>query len=90
MNKVLVIGYVWPEPNSSAAGYQMMAILRAYKQQGWQVKFATPAQQTDHMVDLAAEGISSQPIELNSDSFNDYLMQYQPDIVHFDRFMMEE
>ncbi|MDE0926559.1 MAG: glycosyltransferase [Methylophilaceae bacterium] len=90
MNKVLVIGYVWPEPNSSAAGYQMMAILRVYKQQGWQVKFATPAQQTDHMVDLAAEGISSQPIELNSDSFNDYLMQYQPDIVHFDRFMMEE
>jgi len=90
MNKVLVIGYVWPEPNSSAAGYQMMAILRAYKQQGWQVKFATPAQQTDHMVDLAAEGVSSQPIELNSDSFNDYLMQYQPDIVHFDRFMMEE
>ncbi|MFT7229395.1 MAG: glycosyltransferase involved in cell wall biosynthesis, partial [Methylophilaceae bacterium] len=72
------------------AGYQMMAILRAYKQQGWQVKFATPAKQTDHMVDLATKGISSQTIELNSDSFNDYLMQYQPDIVHFDRFMMEE
>lgn len=90
MNKVLVIGYVWPEPNSSAAGYQMMAILRAYKQQGWQVEFSTPAQRTDHMVDLAAEGISSQSIELNSDSFNDYLLQYQPDIVHFDRFMMEE
>jgi hypothetical protein len=44
MCKVLVIGYVWPEPNSSAAGYQMLAILRTYRQQGWQVTFATPAQ----------------------------------------------
>ncbi len=90
MCKILVIGYVWPEPNSSAAGYQMLAILRAYRQQGWQVAFATPAQKTDHMVDLANEGISSHEIRLNSDSFDDYIKLYQPDIVHFDRFMMEE
>ena len=90
MCKVLVIGYVWPEPNSSAAGYQMLAILRAYRQQGWQVVFATPAQKTDHMVDLSDDGIVSQEIMLNSDSFDDYLKRYQPDIVHFDRFMMEE
>lgn len=90
MCKILVVGYVWPEPNSSAAGYQMLAILRAYRQQGWQVAFATPAQKTDHMVDLANEGISSHEIRLNSDSFDDYIKLYQPDIVHFDRFMMEE
>jgi O-antigen biosynthesis protein len=88
--KILVIGYVWPEPNSSAAGYQMLAILRAYRQQGWQVAFATPAQKTDHMVELASEGVSSHEIVLNSDSFDDYIKLYQPDIVHFDRFMMEE
>lgn len=90
MRKVLVIGYVWPEPNSSAAGYQMLAILRVYRQQGWQVAFATPAQKTAHMVDLADDGITSHEITLNSDSFDAYLLQYQPDIVHFDRFMMEE
>jgi O-antigen biosynthesis protein len=90
MCKVLVIGYVWPEPNSSAAGYQMLAILRAYRQQGWQVTFATPAQKTEHMVDLSDDGIVSQAITLNSDSVDDYLKCYQPDIVHFDRFMMEE
>jgi O-antigen biosynthesis protein len=90
MHKVLVIGYVWPEPNSSAAGYQMLSILRVYKQQGWQVTFATPAAQTDHMVDLAAEDIASKAIELNSNCFDEYLLQLQPDIVHFDRFMMEE
>lgn len=90
MKKVLVIGYVWPEPNSSAAGSHMMSIMRLYKQQSWQVEFATPAQRTEHMVDLESEGISSQAIILNCDSFDEYLLQYQPDIVMFDRFMMEE
>ena len=65
MKKILVIGYVWPEPNSSAAGSHMMSILQLYKQQGWQVEFTTPAQATEHMIDLASEGISSQSIELN-------------------------
>jgi glycosyltransferase involved in cell wall biosynthesis len=90
MKKILVIGYVWPEPNSSAAGSHMMSILRLYKQQNWHVEFATPAQATDHMIDLATEGISSQSIMLNCDSFDRYIKQYQPDIVIFDRFMMEE
>ncbi|MDQ7046811.1 MAG: hypothetical protein Q9M39_04030 [Sulfurovum sp.] len=41
--KILVIGYVWPEPNSSAAGSHMMNILCTFKAQDWQVEFATPA-----------------------------------------------
>ena len=90
MKKILVIGYVWPEPSSSAAGSHMMSILRLYKQQNWQVEFATPAQPTEHMIDLASEGISSQSIALNCDSFDTYVSEYQPDIVMFDRFMMEE
>lgn len=87
---VLAIGYVWPEPNSSAAGTHMLSLLRLYRQQGWHVEFATPAQPTEHMVDLAAEGISSHAIKLNCDSFNDYIRALAPDIVMFDRFMMEE
>ena len=90
MKKILIIGYVWPEPNSSAAGSHMMSILRLYKQQNWQVEFATPAQPSEHMIDLKKEGISSQSIELNCDSFDIYINEYQPHIVMFDRFMMEE
>ena len=90
MKKILIIGYVWPEPNSSAAGSHMMSILQLFKAQDWQVEFTTPAQETEHMIDLRAEGISSQPIHLNSDSFDIYINSYQPDIVLFDRFMMEE
>lgn len=90
MKKVLVIGYVWPEPNSSAAGRHILSILKKFKQQNWQVEFSTPAQPSEHMIDLAAEGISSKEVKLNCDSFDHYISEYQPDIVLFDRFMMEE
>lgn len=90
MKKILVIGYVWPEPNSSAAGSHMMSILRLFKKRNWLVEFSSPAQLSDHAIELASEGISSQSISLNCDSFDAYISNYQPDIVIFDRFMMEE
>jgi len=90
MEKILVIGYVWPEPNSSAAGTHMMSILRRFKKEGWQVEFSTPAQYSKHAIDLKSEGITSQSITLNCDSFDAYILNYQPNIVLFDRFMMEE
>ncbi|MFU2512107.1 glycosyltransferase [Pseudoalteromonas sp. ASV78] len=90
MKKVLVIGYVWPEPNSSAAGTHMMSLLNAFRAQDWQVEFASPAQKTEHMVNLDNYGISSATIALNCASFDEYVSNYAPDIVMFDRFMMEE
>lgn len=88
--RVLVIGYVWPEPNSSAAGCHMLSILRLFKQQHWDVTFASPAQTTEHMTDLSSEGINSHPIALNDSSFDHYINELDPNIVMFDRFMMEE
>ncbi len=90
MKKVLVIGYVWPEPDSSAAGRHMMSILRLYKKQGWKVVFTSSSQPTERMADLVADGISSHRIALNCDSFDAYITEYQPDIVMFDRFITEE
>ena len=90
MQQVLVIGYVWPEPNSSAAGSHMMSLLRLFKRQGWQVTFASPAQRTEHMVDLSQEGITNEAIALNCSSFDTFISELKPDLVMFDRFMMEE
>jgi len=90
MKKVLVIGYVYPEPNSSAAGTHILSIMRRFKKENWLVEFATPAQESEHAVDLESEGISSMPITLNCESFDAYIATLQPDIVLFDRFMMEE
>ena len=90
MKKVLVIGYVYPEPNSSAAGTHILSIMRRFKLQGYSVEFATPAQESEHAIDLELENISSHPITLNCDSFDTYIKNLQPDIVLFDRFIMEE
>jgi len=90
MKKILVIGYVWPEPTSSAAGSHMMSILRLFRQQNWEVEFASPSQLSEHSADLAGEGISTQCVALNCDSFDTYIKRLCPDIVLFDRFMMEE
>lgn len=87
---VLVIGYVWPEPNSSAAGSHMLSLLRLFKNQSWDVTFASPAQETDHMSDLKSEAIQSLSITLNDSSFDRHISELNPDIVMFDRFMMEE
>jgi glycosyltransferase involved in cell wall biosynthesis len=87
---VLVIGYVWPEPNSSAAGTYMLSLLQSFVSQQWQVTFASPAARTEHMVDLSQYSISSVDITLNCSSFDDFAAQLNPDVVLFDRFMMEE
>ncbi|MGE8150021.1 glycosyltransferase [Pseudomonas vancouverensis] len=88
--KVLVIGYVWPEPRSSAAGGHMMQILDAFLQQGWDITFSSPAGAGEHPADLTALGIRQVPIELNSSTFDTFVSKLAPDIVLFDRFMMEE
>ena len=88
--RVLIIGYVWPEPNSSAAGSRMMQLIQALQTQGWPITFASPAQMSEHMVDLAELDIACQIIELNNQSFDTYISELNPDLVIFDRFMMEE
>jgi O-antigen biosynthesis protein len=87
---VLVLGYVWPEPNSSAAGRHMLSILNSFLSAGWDVTFASPALQGEHKIDLTALGIKEQNIALNCTSFDRFVESLQPDIVLFDRFMLEE
>lgn len=88
--KVLVIGYVWPEPRSSAAGGHMMQILESFLKQGWDITFSSPATLGEHKADLPALGIAECAIALNNSSFDDFIRELAPDIVLFDRFMMEE
>ncbi|MGY2260728.1 glycosyltransferase [Pseudomonas sp. SDO55104_S430] len=87
---VLVIGYVWPEPRSSAAGGHMMQILESFLDRGWTVTFSSPARSGEHRADLGALGIEEVPIELNDSSFDTFISELAPDVVLFDRFMMEE
>lgn len=88
--RVLIIGYVWPEPRSSAAGGHMMQIIESFLQQGWHITFSSPAGVGEHKADLAALGIDEVSIALNNSSFDTFIRELAPDIVLFDRFMMEE
>ncbi|MFV2059584.1 MAG: glycosyltransferase [Gammaproteobacteria bacterium] len=90
MPTLLVIGYVWPEPNSSAAGSQMIQLLEFFSKQQYKITFASPAVKSPHMFDLDSMEVTSDSIELNNSSFDYYIANLKPDIVLFDRFMMQE
>jgi O-antigen biosynthesis protein len=90
MKKLLVIGFVWPEPNSSAAGSRMMQLIGLFQKQGYEVTFASAAQDSDFMIDLSKFGIHKVAIKLNDASFDAFVKAMQPNVVLFDRFMIEE
>lgn len=90
MKTLFVIGYVWPEPNSSAAGARMLQLIQSFQQRDYQVIYGSPAAPSDHAIDYAHHNIETVNIELNSASFDDYIQGLNPDVVLFDRFMMEE
>ncbi|MCG9879542.1 MAG: glycosyltransferase family 4 protein [Bacteroidia bacterium] len=87
---LLVIGYVWPEPNSSAAGKRMMQLLQAFSRICERIVFASSAKKSGFEIDLSAYQIEEQVIKLNHDSFDDFVNQLQPNFVLYDRFYMEE
>jgi glycosyltransferase involved in cell wall biosynthesis len=90
VQKLLIIGFVWPEPNSSAAGGRMMQLISLFKEQGFSITFASPAQDSDFMVDLEQHKVDKKSIELNNSSFDIFVKELNPTVVLFDRFMMEE
>lgn len=90
IQSLLIIGFVWPEPNSSAAGGRMTQLISLFQKQGFQVVFASPAQDSDFMVNLSEFDVQKESIELNNSSFDDFIKELNPSLVLFDRFMMEE
>jgi glycosyltransferase involved in cell wall biosynthesis len=88
--RILAIGTVWPEPNSSAAGQHLLSLLTALQATGATVHFASSAQADAQSCDLEYLGFHTQAIALNCSSFDDYIAALQPDLVIFDRFLIEE
>ena len=89
-NSVLIIGTVWPEPNSTAAGNRIMQIIEQFQLQKWNVIFACAAAKSEFMTDLKAKNVATATIKLNDSSFDDFIVKLNPAIVVFDRFMTEE
>ncbi|WP_349354442.1 glycosyltransferase family 4 protein [Gracilimonas sp. BCB1] len=88
--KVLIIGKVWPEPDSSAAGSRMMELIDAFQSQEWEVVFASAASDSEFAFDLNAIGVNKTSIKINNSSFDYFVSELDPNVVVFDRFMTEE
>lgn len=90
MLNVVIIGYVWPEPNSSAAGQNMQSIITRCVSNNFKVSFLTAASESEHKADLSTLGVDTYSVALNCSSFNTLIEKLKPDVVIFDRYMTEE
>ena len=88
--QLLIIGFVWPEPKSSAAGSRMMQLIAFFQSNNYKITFASPCAKSEKAFDLETIGISQVSIALNHASFDRFVKELNPTIVLFDRFMMEE
>lgn len=90
MSKLLIIGFVWPEPKSSAAGSRMMQLIHLFLAEAYDITFASACSKTDNAFNLETLGITQTEIALNNSSFDTFITELKPDVVLFDRFMIEE
>lgn len=88
--KILIIGFVWPEPKSSAAGSRMLQLIAQFQKQGYEVTFCSAAKTSANTFDLSRINVEIKPILLNDSSFDAFVRALNPNIVLFDRFMTEE
>jgi len=88
--KALVIGKIWPEPDSSAAGSRMLQLIDLFIEAGWEVIFASSSVKSNYTANLSKHGIKEVQVKLNDSQFDQYIAKLKPDVVIFDRFMTEE
>lgn len=90
MKKLLIIGFVWPEPTTTAAGSRMIQLIHYFLDHDYKITFASTAVTSIYSTNLEELGISIKKIVLNSDSFDVFVSDLDPNIVLFDRFLTEE
>ncbi|RAK25230.1 glycosyltransferase involved in cell wall biosynthesis [Flavobacterium aquaticum] len=90
MKHLVIIGAVWPEPNSTAAGSRMLQLISLFQKQGYEITFLCSASKSEFSFDLSTISVQTKVIQLNDSSFDIEITVLNPDVVLFDRFMIEE
>lgn len=88
--KLLWICNVWPEPTSSAAGVRTYQLIKSCMDAGFEVQASSGCQSNQFEVELNNLGIKTIKLLPNDSSFDEYLKKFNPEVVVFDRFMIEE
>lgn len=87
---LLILGLVWPEPNSSAAGSRMIRLIEFFLLNGWEITFASAAQKSEFSFLPKHDKINEAVVQVNDSGFDQWISELNPDVVLFDRFIMEE
>ncbi len=90
MKRILFIGCVWPEPNSSAAGTRILQLIELFQEQAYEVTFASTAMESEYSFPLHSIDVKTEQILLNDTRFDTFIVDINPEIVLFDRLMTEE
>lgn len=88
--KLLILGHTIPEPTTTAAGSRMVQLMQLFQEEGYKIHFATSALQNPRSLDLKSIDVTLDIIQLNHPSFDDYITALNPDVVLYDRFVIEE
>ena len=89
-HKLLIIGYIFPEPVTNAASVRMMQLISLFKNQNYTITFASTAEKNNYSFALKDMDVDEVFIKVNNSSFDDFVKKLNPDIVIFDRFFTEE
>jgi len=68
----------------------MIQLVDLFLSKGYDVTFASAASKSDFSYDFSGKKVIEQEIKLNDESFNFFLKELMPDVIMFDRFMVEE
>ena len=90
MKHLVIIGTVWPEPTSTAAGSRMLQLISLFQKQDYEITFLCSASKSDFSFDLSQISVKTKAIQLNDSSFDAEITVLNPNVVLFDRFMIEE
>lgn len=90
MKNLVIIGTVFPEPQSTAAGFRMLQLIELFQSKNYQITFLSSASINENSYNLAKINVNQQNIVLNDISFDETIKKLNPNIVIFDRFTTEE
>ncbi len=88
--KILFLAFIWPEPTSSAAGHRFLQLITSCFDSGHEIIISSACQPNQFQSNLHELGIKTVRFEANDSSFDEFIKKFNPDIVIFDRFMIEE
>lgn len=88
--RLLILGSIWPEPSSSAAGLRDMNLISSFQARGWRVHYSAEAKQNAFSAQLEKAGVETSVRPSNDSSFDRWIASDPPDVVIFDTFTTEE